>query len=136
MTQAGFEVGSSNDHSRSNVFFALLSGRSLSTSSSRRMVVHGSETHLSAPELRQILFGRTTLEVHFEVHRGEVGSGSPFEKGPSLFRKISAILRAIGRRANVHDTGVLAAPVFIGDGMADIGMPEYRIAGHDLRNRD
>jgi len=33
----------------------------------------GSEAHLSAPEIRQIFLGRTTLEVNFEVHGGEVG---------------------------------------------------------------
>ena len=32
----------------------------------------GSEAHLSAPQVRQILLGRTTLEVDFEVHGGEV----------------------------------------------------------------
>lgn len=31
------------------------------------------EAHLSAPEIRQIRLGRTTFEVDFEVHDGEVG---------------------------------------------------------------
>ena len=100
------------------------------------MVVNRLETHLSAPEICQIPFGRTTLEVHFEVHCREVGSGASLEKGLSLFRKICAILRAIGRRADVDDAGVLAASVFVGDGMADIGMPEHRVARHHLGNRD
>src|ERR1043166_2248451 len=97
---------------------------------------NGSETHLSAPEIRQILCCRPTLEVDFEVHSGEVGSGTSLEKGSPLFRKICAILRAIWRRADIDDTGVLAAPVLVSDGMADGGMPEHRVAGHDLGNRD
>src|SRR5262249_15941508 len=110
--------------------------KALFTRWQQRMVVNRSETHLSAPEMRQILFGRTTFEVHFEVHCGEVGSGASLEKGSPLFRQIGAILRAIGGRADVDDAGVLAAPVFIVDGMTDIGMPEHRVAGHDLRNRN
>src|SRR6185369_3697653 len=101
------------------------------------MVASGrSEAHLSAPEIRQIRLGRTTFEVDFEVHDGEVRGRTSLEKGLPLFWKICAILRAVGRRADVDDTRVLAAGVLVGDGMADVRMPEDRVAGHHLRDRD
>jgi hypothetical protein len=32
----------------------------------------GSEAHLTAPQIRQVLLGGTTLEIYFEVHGSEV----------------------------------------------------------------
>src|SRR6266446_3021511 len=55
-------------------------------------VCPGSEAHLGAAEIGQILLGCTTLEVDFEVHGGEVGGRTPLEKGLLLFREIGAIL--------------------------------------------
>src|SRR5260370_5969717 len=100
----------------------------------RDNVARLSEAHLSAPQIRQILLGRTTLEVDFKVHGGEVWGRPSFEKGLPLFRKIGAILRAVWRGADVDDTGVLGACVFVGNGMADARVPEDCVAGHDLRD--
>src|SRR5262245_30427640 len=95
-----------------------------------------SKAHLRAPEIRQVRERCTSLEVNLEVHRREVGSRTPLEKRLSLPRKIRAILRTVGRRTNVDDAGVLAPLVLVCHGMADIGVPEDRVAGHDLRYRD
>src|SRR5215470_16458290 len=94
------------------------------------------EAHLSAPEIRQIRHGRTTFEVDFQVHDGEIGGRTSLEKGLPLFRKICAILRAVGRRTDVDDTRVLVACVLVADRVADVCVPEHGVAGHDLRNRD
>src|SRR4029077_3834675 len=101
----------------------------------QRLMLDGSEAHLSAPEIRKILLGRSALEVHFEVHGREVRRRTPLEKGLLLFRKIRAILRAVGCGADVDETGVLAARVLVADRMADVRVPEYCVAGHDFRDR-
>ena len=58
------------------------------------------------------------------------------EKSLLLFRKICAILRAVWRRADVNNAGVFVARVLVADGMADVRVPEHRVAGHDLWDGD
>src|SRR3954462_8700479 len=79
-----------------------------------------SEAHLRAPKIRQILHNGASLEVNFEVHRREVRSRTSLEKRVPLFRQVGAILRAVGRGPDVHDTRVLTARVLVADGMADV----------------
>ena len=66
------------------------------------MVAGGrSEAHLSAAEIGQSSLGRTTFEVDFKVHDGEIGGRTSLEKCLPLFRKICAILGAVGRRVEI-----------------------------------
>src|SRR5215469_5433631 len=76
----------------------------------------GSEAHLFAPNVRQILLSRAALEIDFKVHSREIGSRTPLQKGLSLLRKVRPILRAIGRRADVDHTRVFAPPVLVRPG--------------------
>src|SRR5437773_4014666 len=95
-----------------------------------------SKAHLSAAEIGQVMLGCTAFEVDFEVHGGKVGGRTPLEKSLLLFGKICAILRAVWRGADVYNAGVFVARVLVADGMADVRVPEHRVAGHDLWDGD
>jgi hypothetical protein len=46
----------------------------------------GSEAHLGAAEIGQIVLGGTSFEIDFKIHGGEVGGGTALEEGLPLFR--------------------------------------------------
>ena len=95
-----------------------------------------SKAHLGAAEIRKILHSRTSVEVDFEVHGSEVRSRTSLQKGLPLFGKISAILRAVGRGSDVDALAYSLPACSSPTAWQNIRVPEHRVAGHDLRDRD
>jgi hypothetical protein len=54
------------------------------------------KAHLGAPQIRQILHGRTPREVDFEVHGGEVRSRTPCRNASRCFGRYARFFAQSG----------------------------------------